>query len=74
MKIVNVLTLALLIVGGLNWGLVGLISFDLVGVIFGTGSALARIVYVVVGLSAACQIVPLVSALGSSEAVSGHVR
>lgn len=74
MKILNVLTLALLIVGGLNWGLVGLLSFDLVGAIFGTGSALARIVYVVVGLSAAWQVVPLVSALGSSEAVSGHVR
>lgn len=74
MKIVNVLTLALLIVGGLNWGLVGLLNFDLVAAIFGTGSVLAHIVYVVVGLSAAWQIVPLVSAVGSNEAAAGHAR
>lgn len=42
----------LLIIGGLNWGLVGLFNFDLVAAIFGSGSILARIVYVVVGLSA----------------------
>lgn len=59
MSILNVVTLALVIVGGLNWGLVGLFEFDLVAAIFGPGSALARIVYVVVGLSAAYQIVPL---------------
>jgi uncharacterized protein len=67
MKILNALTLALLIVGGLNWGLIGLFSFDLVAAIFGAGSVLARIVYVVVGLSAAWQIMPLVSSLGSPE-------
>ncbi|KQZ95343.1 hypothetical protein ASD64_18865 [Mesorhizobium sp. Root157] len=74
MKILNVLTLALLIVGGLNWGLVGLADFDLVAALFGAESALARIVYVVVGLSAAWQIVPLVSALGWNEATAGHAR
>jgi len=43
----------LLIIGGLNWGLVGLFGFDLVATIFGgAGSMLARIVYVLVGLSA----------------------
>ena len=41
-----------LIVGGLNWGLVGLFNFDLVGYLFGTMSVLSRIVYLVVGLSA----------------------
>ena len=48
-------TLGLLIVGGLNWGLVGLFGFDLVAAIFGAGSILSRIVYIVVGLSAAWQ-------------------
>ncbi|NTV55091.1 MAG: DUF378 domain-containing protein [Candidatus Moranbacteria bacterium] len=44
--------IVLLVVGGLNWGLVGLFKFDLVAAIFGNFSALSRIVYVVVGLSA----------------------
>lgn len=42
----------LLIVGGLNWLLVGLLSFDLVEAILGSGTLLARIVYILVGLSA----------------------
>jgi uncharacterized membrane protein YuzA (DUF378 family) len=60
MRIVNVLTLILLIVGGLNWGLVGLFGFDLVAAIFGEMSALSRIVYTLVGASALWQIIPLV--------------
>lgn len=44
--------LVLLIIGGLNWGLVGLFGFDLVAAIFGEMSILSRLVYVVVGLSA----------------------
>ena len=43
--------LILVIIGGLNWGLVGLFNFDLVGTIFGDMSALSRIIYVLVGLS-----------------------
>lgn len=46
------IALILLIVGGLNWGLVGLFDFDLVAAIFGMMSALSRIVYILVGLSA----------------------
>lgn len=52
MRILNTLTLVLLIVGGLNWGLVGLADFNLVAAIFGDDSALSRIVYILVGLSA----------------------
>jgi hypothetical protein len=61
MKIVNTLTLVLLIIGGLNWGLVGLFGFDLVAAIFGAMSPLSRVVYVLVGVSALWQIVPLVT-------------
>ena len=61
MKVVNTLTLVLLIVGGLNWGLVGLFGFDLVAAIFGAMSPLSRVVYVLVGVSALWQIVPLVT-------------
>jgi uncharacterized protein len=60
MKAVNTVTLLLLIVGGLNWGLVGLFNFDLVATIFGEMSPLSRIVYVLVGVSAVLQILPLV--------------
>jgi len=44
--------LVLVLVGGLNWGLVGIFKFDLVGAIFGDMSGLSRIVYSLVGLSA----------------------
>ena len=47
------IAMILLIVGGINWGLVGLAQFDLVAAIFGgQDSAIARIVYVLVGLAA----------------------
>ena len=52
MKSLTVLTLFLLVVGGLNWGLVGLFQFDLVAALFGEASALSNIVYILVGLSA----------------------
>ena len=44
--------LVLVIIGGLNWGLVGLFDFNLVDTIFGEKSALSRIIYTLVGLSA----------------------
>jgi len=65
MQLFNVVTLALVIVGGLNWGLVGLFGFDLVAALFGPASALARIVYTLVGLSAAWQLKPLFAAIGT---------
>jgi uncharacterized protein len=49
---VDWLAFILVIVGGLNWGLVGLLDFDLVAAIFGEMSALSRIVYILVGLAA----------------------
>ena len=71
MRAVNVITLVLLIVGGLNWGLVGLLNFDLVAAIFGEMSLLSRIVYSLVGLSAVWQLVPLFGGDGSRK---GAVR
>ena len=44
--------MALLIIGGLNWGLVGLFDFNLVAYLFGEMTLIARIVYVLVGVSA----------------------
>jgi uncharacterized protein len=52
MNALKIVALVLVIVGGLNWGLVGLLNFDLVATIFGAMSMLSRIVYTLVGLSA----------------------
>lgn len=51
MKAVYTLALVLLIVGGLNWGLVGMLNFDLVAAIFGEMSFLSKVVYSLVGIS-----------------------
>ncbi len=56
MKTLDVIVAVLLVVGGLNWGLVGLFQFDLVAAIFGgTAAAIARVIYILVGLSAVYQ-------------------
>jgi uncharacterized protein len=52
MSVPGIVSLVLLIVGGLNWALVGLFDFDLVAAIFGDMTTLSRIVYVLVGLAA----------------------
>jgi len=44
--------LVLIVIGGINWGLVGFFDYNLVDSLFGAGSALARIIYALVGLSA----------------------
>ena len=60
MKKLDILAAVLVIVGGLNWGLIAIAEFDLVatlvGLDFGETNALSRIVYGLVGLSAAYQI------------------
>lgn len=52
MRTLHWLAVILVIIGGLNWLLVGAFNFDLVAAIFGAMSTAARVVYVVVGLSA----------------------
>ena len=56
MKKLDVLAAVLLVVGGLNWGLVGILNFDLVATIFGNSSFLSNTVYAVVGLCALYQV------------------
>lgn len=51
MKVVNLVTLILLVIGGLNWGLVGIAGVDIVMTILGAG-IISQIVYILVGLSA----------------------
>jgi len=53
MRVINTIALILNIIGGINWGLIGLFKFDLVAWICGgQDSVLARIIYSIVGLAA----------------------
>lgn len=46
------IALVILIIGGINWGLVGLFNFDILAAIFGVMGTITRILYVVVGIAA----------------------
>ena len=75
MKKLDTLALVLTIVGGLNWGLVGLFRFDLVAAIFGgmefgETNLASRIIYTAVGLSAVYLLGRIRALLGDRERVS----
>ena len=79
MKWINVITLALVIIGGLNWGAVALggPELDIVASIFGgQDSAMSRVVYGLVGLSALWQLMPFFKAMriGEVDAEAHHER
>lgn len=64
MRALHTISLVLIIIGAINWGLVGLFGFDLVAFLFGgADAALARIVYILVGLAgiAALTIFPVLT-------------
>ena len=63
MKALDIITLILIIVGGINWGLVGLFEWNLVAAIFSFSPILLKIVYILVGLSALWQIMPLMRSM-----------
>lgn len=51
MKVIDKIALVLIIIGAINWGLIGFFGFDLVATIFGEMPVISRIVYVLVGIS-----------------------
>lgn len=51
MKVIDKIALVLIIIGAINWGLIGIFEFDLVAAIFGQMSVISRIVYSLVGIS-----------------------
>ena len=51
MKVIDTIALILVIIGAINWGLIGLFNFNLVDTIFGTMSVISRIIYTLVGIS-----------------------
>lgn len=50
MKVWNCIALIITIIGAINWGLIGLFDFNLVTFLFGVGSIITRIVYILVGI------------------------
>jgi hypothetical protein len=71
MKALNLVTLILVIIGGLDLGISGLADVDVLAAIFGgLGAVGTRIVFVILGLCALWQIVPLVWAFGSGEVMA----
>lgn len=51
MQTLQKVALALIIIGAINWGLIGLFDFNLVETLFGTDNVITKIVYVLVGIS-----------------------
>ena len=51
MKIIDKIALVLVIIGALVWGIIGIFSFNVVDAIFGVGSIISRIIYILVGVS-----------------------
>ena len=51
MKVIDKIALVLIVIGAINWGLVGIFKFNLVDTLFGSMSALTRIIYALVGIS-----------------------
>ena len=73
MKTVDIIAAVLLVIGGLNWGLVGLFGLDAVAAIFGEMSLASRAVYVLVGLAGLYQAIGL-KGIQERWGVTAHAR
>lgn len=73
MNVLNKIFLTILIIGGLNWGLIGLFQYDLVAALFGgTASLMSRIIYTLVGISGLYCITMLFYRTSDHELVQGN--
>ena len=60
MNILKIIALILCIIGSVNWGLIGLLNFNLVDMLFGVGSLISIIIYILVGVSGFISILTLI--------------
>lgn len=58
----NWVVFLLIIIGAINWGLIGLFEYDLVGSIFGIGTTITRTVYTLVGLAGVVNLIKILKA------------
>lgn len=63
----------LIVIGGLNWGLIGFFNFDIVAAIFGTMSVASRVVYALVGLAALYKLIKVLAGKPNMSAPSATV-
>ena len=61
MSVIGWISRILVIIGGLNWGLIGVANYNLVAAVFGEGSMASKVVYSLVGLAALWELVRLVT-------------
>lgn len=69
MNIVKWFTYTVVLIGALNWGLIGAFNFDLISFLFGDMTALSRIIYTIVGL---CAIGYLILSIGENKECSTY--
>ena len=60
MRHLHLIAIILLIIGGINWGLIGLIEYNFVASIFGSLTPLTRLIYILVGVAAIYELVLLI--------------
>lgn len=70
LNIVDWVCMILIVIGGLNWLLIGIFSFDLVAAIFGAMSILSRIIYVLVGVAALYVVIFMFPKIGKKTIVT----
>jgi hypothetical protein len=51
MKTIHIISIILLLIGGLNWGLIGIFDYNLVAELFGAMSATTTVIYILVGIA-----------------------
>ena len=68
MNVVDYIAWVLVVVGGLNWGLVGAFDYNLVDSLLGAGTMLAKVVYILVGLAALYMVASLLMKSGKQTA------
>lgn len=51
MQVIQKIALVLIVIGAVNWGLIGLFDFNLVDTLFGVGSMISKIIYILVGIA-----------------------
>ena len=73
MKALDIIALTLLIIGGINWGLVGLFDLDLVAAMFGIGTTLTKFVYTVVGVAALYSLYLYLPIIRGEDSRRGHI-
>lgn len=69
MNVLQKMALAFTIIGAVNWGLIGIVDFNLVDAIFGVGTILSRIIYTLVGVAGLINLALLVAPLDTHERV-----